>query len=133
MKSVLLLSILVVAVAAKKIPEETVKKFEETIGDLKMKCIEESKVDPKRIEKMIKELDFTEDKALKCYWRCLHEKVNIFKADGSYDNELIVKKFPFIKKDLQEKCEKRHRDEKDNCDKAFKYSLCIIDDLIVEK
>ncbi|KAK5638520.1 hypothetical protein RI129_012815 [Pyrocoelia pectoralis] len=131
MKLILLISIFVVAIASKKIPDNIRDDFEKIIEKVKPKCIEETKVELPRLEKMLKELDFSDDQPLKCYWRCLHTKANIYKTDGSYDTEVIVKKFKFITKDLAEKCAEMTKAEMNKCDESFKYTLCIIGDLVV--
>ncbi|KAK4885523.1 hypothetical protein RN001_001794 [Aquatica leii] len=113
------------------IPQEHLKEWGEVIKSINDVCIESNKTDKKLIKEMLGELKYSEDKALKCYWRCLHEKLGLFKPNGDIDLDLVLKVVTFIPKELGIKCIENQKHEMDKCEKSYKLAKCVIDEISV--
>ncbi|KAF5297539.1 hypothetical protein FQR65_LT09970 [Abscondita terminalis] len=96
-------------------------------------CIDEIQVDKEIVEKSFKEGEFPDDKNLKCFFHCLHVKLNILNEDGVLNVEGMKNAILSVVNDknkatLMENCSKIQKVDK--CDTAFEMSKCFRTNLI---
>nr|QHN69063.1 odorant binding protein 6 [Sirex nitobei] len=103
------------------IPDD-MKAFAKALRDI---CIAESGTMKEYIEKASKG-EFTNDEKLKCYFKCLFEKLDLITEAGELDYEKMMDFAPkFLKQSAMKMIENcRSTTGTDLCDTAFKVNKC---------
>lgn len=87
-------------------------------------CVKESNANPAAVEKLIRNSEFSDDKNLKCFIKCLYTKAGVMSDDGKFSAEELKKTLEDgDSPDVINKC--KDLKGSDNCDTAFLVSKCI--------
>ncbi|KAF2881145.1 hypothetical protein ILUMI_25019 [Ignelater luminosus] len=89
-------------------------------------CVKESNVNSDIIEKLIKNNEFANDNALKCFLKCVYTKAGIMSEDGDFNADELKKTLDDGQSpDLVNKC--KDLKGSDSCDTAFLVAKCMED------
>ncbi|KAF5285303.1 hypothetical protein FQA39_LY04402 [Lamprigera yunnana] len=113
------LTILILSVAGKKIDDKILQKWQELIFPHQIHCIKESNVQREDIDQFVKFGEVSDIASYGCYLKCLYEKLNFLDVNKQFDRKVIKSTFFYIDENLTDKCIKEFADEKDLCRKSY--------------
>ncbi|KAF5285177.1 hypothetical protein FQA39_LY16744 [Lamprigera yunnana] len=120
----------------------TLEKKKELIKDwLKMMevhendCIKETGITPNELRNAIMTLMYSDDKKVKCYFKCQHVHLGIFDYDNNFHLEEMIKHFSGINEDLAQWCIKKVSTyiNLDPCSRIHSFMRCCVYTLFSEK
>ncbi|KAK4881342.1 hypothetical protein RN001_004661 [Aquatica leii] len=89
-------------------------------------CLCAYQEEPIFAENWIEQIKFVDQPCFKCFIRCVAIKVGYAFSDGTANIPVIFQKIPYITMDIINNCNSITKNELDLCEKAYKYSKCII-------
>ncbi|KAK4879581.1 hypothetical protein RN001_007727 [Aquatica leii] len=124
MKLVIVLSAIVWSAYSITIPLSTVKSWYDVTAPYQETCIQESDVDPDIARNMLLINTLPNEMHMRCYLKCLHEKLNFYLPNGDLDKDLMVKTFDHVTPEIGDMCFAKFGSEPDHCLKSYRIVMC---------
>ncbi|KAK4879582.1 hypothetical protein RN001_007728 [Aquatica leii] len=123
MKLILILSVVWSAYSA-SLPPSVIQSWNNVVAPYQETCIQESEVDPDIARNMFVRSELPNEEHMRCYLKCLHEKLNFYLPNGDLDKDLMVKTFVHITPEIGDMCFAKFGSEPNHCLKSYRIAIC---------
>ncbi|KAF5290636.1 hypothetical protein FQR65_LT01926 [Abscondita terminalis] len=111
-----------------QLPPDSAKAWADLVSKYKTECLCATKADPAVVERWLYKYSFPNDACLKCFIKCVTEKLGLLNYDGSVNvdaNLALDSVIPKMSANMTYSCTNKTANVSDICEKAFQYSFCI--------
>ncbi|KAK5642786.1 hypothetical protein RI129_008953 [Pyrocoelia pectoralis] len=115
-----------VTTTAGKVPSQYQKSWDAAASPYKQECIEETGVNKSYADRLFLYSEYHDDDNLKCYLKCLCERLEIVNiSSGTWNKNEILKHISGVTDEIYKTCSDETQDESLLCQKCFDLSKCI--------
>ncbi|KAF5296834.1 hypothetical protein FQA39_LY12352 [Lamprigera yunnana] len=126
MKILLLIFLYIGLGSTQQIPSHLASSWTDIASPFSEICIVESKVDPVVVANVFQNVPVDVEQSLRCYFKCLGEKMGLLLPSQQYDAEKFSQLLPHLTKAQVYDCIDDHASKTDICLKAYLATNCIM-------
>ncbi|KAK4887239.1 hypothetical protein RN001_003510 [Aquatica leii] len=115
-----------------EIPDNVHDVWGQLIAPHSDQCIESSKVNPNQVKNMLTHVHVPNNEQFHDYIKCIYEKLEMLKPDGTFNEEVILSKAYYLTKDLTKRCLKKAEFEQNLSKKSYILCACVVEGLAVD-